>query len=510
MELEKNKVSINQIVAQKLDTAICEGDCIVPDIKPDIYNIILSSGTINVYKKEVTDGKIRIDGAVNTYTIYSSEEEGKRETKSINYVIDFSQIINIENAKSGMGADIISSLKGVESRIINERKINVKAIIDFDIKLYSNNCEEFITGINDISDLQKLEKKVTVNSLLGINKTKSQAKETIQIDTVDNLAEILKVNVEITNKDTKVSYNKILAKADTKLKILYCTDDGRINTTSATIPIMGFIDMENITEENIVDTQYEIKNMVIKPNNMQEHSIYIEFEVEITASCYETKEINTIEDLYSPSINLSFTKKQIKVMQNKKNFRDVLNIREKQLLNIGDEKVYDADVNVNIDNMKIGKDEIEISGNSNITFIHSINNMTEIGTSQINVPIDYRMSAVGVNLNSQVKINFDIPMQDFSILPNNEIDIKIDIEFLAITSNEITLSEICDVKENENTELNKYNLIIYYTKKDDNLWKLAKEFRSTVDTIKQSNNLSKDELTPGMQLFITKYVGVNG
>ena len=131
MELEKNKVSINQIVAQKLDTAICEGDCIVPDIKPDIYNIILSSGTINVYKKEVTDGKIRIDGAVNTYTIYSSEEEGKRETKSINYVIDFSQIINIENAKSGMGADIISSLKGVESRIINERKINVKAIIDF-------------------------------------------------------------------------------------------------------------------------------------------------------------------------------------------------------------------------------------------------------------------------------------------------------------------------------------------------------------------------------------------
>ena len=39
MELEKNKISINQIVAQKLDTEVCEGDCIVPDIKPDIYNI---------------------------------------------------------------------------------------------------------------------------------------------------------------------------------------------------------------------------------------------------------------------------------------------------------------------------------------------------------------------------------------------------------------------------------------------------------------------------------------
>ena len=48
MELEKNNLSINQIVAQKLDTTVCEGDCIVPDIKPDIFNIITSSGIVNV------------------------------------------------------------------------------------------------------------------------------------------------------------------------------------------------------------------------------------------------------------------------------------------------------------------------------------------------------------------------------------------------------------------------------------------------------------------------------
>ena len=81
MELEKNKISINQIVARKLDTEVCEGDCIVLDIKPDIYNIISSSGTVSIYKKEVMDGKVRIDGAINTYTIYSSEEEGKKEIR---------------------------------------------------------------------------------------------------------------------------------------------------------------------------------------------------------------------------------------------------------------------------------------------------------------------------------------------------------------------------------------------------------------------------------------------
>ena len=66
MELEKNNLTINQIVAQKLDTAICEGDCIVPDIKPDIFSIITSSGIVNIYKKEVSDkAKDKFDTEVN-------------------------------------------------------------------------------------------------------------------------------------------------------------------------------------------------------------------------------------------------------------------------------------------------------------------------------------------------------------------------------------------------------------------------------------------------------------
>ena len=47
-------------------------------------------------------------------------------------------------------------------------------------------------------------------------------------------------------------------------------------------------------------------------------------------------------------------------------------------------------------------------------------------------------------------------------------------------------------------------MIIYFTKKDDSLWNIAKEFRSTIDGIKQGNSLVSNEVTPGMRLFITK------
>ena len=125
-------------------------------------------------------------------------------------------------------------------------------MLEFDIKLFTNTSEEFITDIPEILDLQKMEKTIEVNSLVGRGRAKAAAKETIKIDDVDNLAEILNCNVEITNRDTKISYNKILAKADTKLKIMYLTTDGRINSTYANIPIMGFVDIQDISEEKFM------------------------------------------------------------------------------------------------------------------------------------------------------------------------------------------------------------------------------------------------------------------
>ena len=197
-------------------------------------------------------------------------------------------------------------------------------------------------------------------------------------------------------------------------------------------------------------------------------------------------------------------------MQNKCNYHDIYSIREKQILNIGDEKVYDADVKIDIENYRILNEELQLNGNVNITFIHSMNNMQELGMSQMQLPLEYKMSCKGMSTNSNIKINVDIPTQDFTILPSGEVEIKIDIEFLINSSEEININEICNIKECENNVENDYNMVIYFTKKDGNLWKIAKEFKSTMESIKCNNELISDEITPGMQLFINKYVGANG
>lgn len=104
-----------------------------------------------------------------------------------------------------------------------------------------------------------LKENLNVNSLVGMGENKIFAKDTIAIRTEDNFAEILKANVIIGDKDIKISYNKILTKAEAEIKILYLTEDNQIRSVSAKIPIVGFIDIPNVTEENISNVDYEIK-----------------------------------------------------------------------------------------------------------------------------------------------------------------------------------------------------------------------------------------------------------
>lgn len=194
-----------------------------------------------------------------------------------------------------------------------------------------------------------LNKELSVNSLIGSGTTKVYAKDTLTIDNIDNLAEIMKVNIKILNKDTKISYNKVLAKSDMSVKILYLTEDNRINSVEGTIPVMGFIDIQDIAEDNMCDVKYEIKNLIVKPNSVEDHSVYIEAEIELFCQVYQNQEINLIQDLYSPSTNIIFTQKQIKVMQKRETIQNTCNIRERQqITELQGNKIYDVTVDPEI------------------------------------------------------------------------------------------------------------------------------------------------------------------
>jgi LysM repeat protein len=94
-------------------------------------------------------------------------------------------------------------------------------------------------------------------------------------------------------------------------------------------------------------------------------------------------------------------------------------------------------------------------------------------------------------------------MQDFIVMSDESIDIKIDLEFVVNTSNSQNINVIQEIDVEENGENEKNSIIIYFVKKDDTLWKIAKRFKSTVSAITKINDIEdENKLDIGEQLFI--------
>ena len=506
----KESLRLNKLIANRKEIVLVEGDVIVPDSKPDILNTICTSGVVCIYKKDILDGKIRLDGNINTYIMYLSEDS-QDKIRGINTSLDFSENIMITNCLEGMNSEVITNLKSIEAKVINGRKISIKATIEFNIKIYDNEEVEIINGIQNAEEIQFLKENLYVNTLVGTGETKIYAKDTVTIDGVDNLAEILKVKVQICNEDIKTSYNKILTKSEAEVKIMYLTEDNRINTVKTNIPVVGFIDINGVNEENICDVNYEVKNVVIKPNSVEEHSIYIEIEFAVSAIVYESREINLIQDLYSPCENLEFNKKQVTIITQKNNNREQKQVREKiRLEGIDNHNLLDVDIVPIITNQNNLNSRIIFDGELQLKFIwEDANSQVDIKIAKI--PFEHVIDNLENGENMDGDLTVEVINQDFIVQDGGNITSNIDMVVETNLHRNTKLNLLDEVQTTGERDEQDYNVIMYIVKKDDTLWKIAKQFGSTVDDIARVNGIEDvNKVLVGQKLFIPRYVKTGG
>ena len=513
INMTKETLKVKKVICEKKEMISIQGDMIVPDSKPDILSTVNTSGTICIYKKEMMDGKIRIDGNVLTYIMYladtSSREDMNDNIRGLNTGLDFSETISVPDLQEGMNADLIPTIKLIECKILNGRKIAIKASVEVSVKVYSKDPIDIITDMND-SNIQVLSKTMRVNSLLGDGMTKSSIKENISIPTTDNLAEILGEQVCMVDKDIKISYNKILAKSEVEVKLIYLTEDGRICTTRNRLPLVGFIDMPNIKEDNICVPSYLIKNIIIKPNSVEEHTVYIEMEVEISCIVYEEKEIKSIQDMYCPGEKMDFDQTMVNTISNKQCRKSTCSIREKvnvpELQNVEQSKIIDVEVNPTVEKQNKMNGKIKFEGEVELNFIFMEADTSTINSKKAVVPFEQTVDGIEGLDDCKVDTNIDIDSQSFENQAGT-VSVNIDLSFEVSAYRNSTIPVISNISMEEDDDMEDYSVVIYVVKAGDTLWKIARRFGSTVDDIARVNGMENpNKLNAGEKIYIPKFV----
>ena len=293
--MDKSSVVINRKIFSTSKNFEVTGDVIVPDIKPDIVSIINTNANSYIYKEDISQGKIRFDGNVDTYIVYLADNG---ENRAIQTTLNFAE--NVEDSSIFDGATVKDRVfvEQIEAKVLNERKISIKANLKLSTEVYEKAEIQIPNGFDTAEETQIQKETLEIKSIVGTNRIRTSVKEDISVDSSMQVAEILKTNIEVSNIENKISYNKVLAKADSNIKIIFLTEDGKIGTTETKIPIMSFIDIDNVTDSHICNTQYSIRNMLFKVNSTEMHSINCQIDFEVNCEVFEARTIDVIQDMY--------------------------------------------------------------------------------------------------------------------------------------------------------------------------------------------------------------------
>lgn len=496
MEIIKDKIKTRECIENCRKLIKIEQSYIIPDIKPDIIKSIVSNGNVYVEKAELQTRRMKIDGKLLTFNMYLDSEENNN---NLDTEMEFSEIIDINSNMENMDYDIEVRLNNIELKILNERKVNIVANIMIEAKIYTENEAEIINDVIEKENkIQKLENKIMLENLLGCGNTKINVKENIKLTDVEKILNIVKIEYDIGNLESKISYNKVLVKGEIDLRIYYRNEENKINKYTTKLPVMGFIDILDVNENNICKLKMNIGKLNIALNS--ETATDLEMDINCRCEVYENKELNIIEDMYGIKENYRYEKRNINL--GSENVEKILskNINEKVLVdNIN--QLYDTKAEVAITNKKSENGIVKYNGRVNVTYIYDTFDNKNIDSMPVAFDFEFELPE------DEKDVELAIENSNFIILPDSSIDNRVEVAVLKRGNSTRKIEVLERIEPDDKIDIPSTSLVIYFVQKGDSLWKIAKKFRSTIELIARINNIENvDKIDVGQKLYIPKAV----
>ena len=295
------KVDISQIAVSKRDILRVREELNIPSNKGNIYNILWNTVRLKNTSARVLDGKISISGEISAMVLYEVEEE-HAPVQWVDTVVPFSGVVEAACAE-GMIPDIEMSISSVNvqprpDQDGEQRILELDAVIELGIKVYSEECIEYISDIYSTGcELNPTVEKITYNTILMRNQSKAKVSDKLKLNqSGGNVMQLLgsegivKLD-EIRVNDPEEKPDTITAQGYVCINLMYISSDDMrpISVASEIIPFSHQIEAPGITSDAMVFIRPSLEQLttVMVGNNEIEAKAVAVFDTLILGSMGE-------------------------------------------------------------------------------------------------------------------------------------------------------------------------------------------------------------------------------
>jgi len=518
VELVKRNVHMNKLKCKTNVQLTMDDDFNVPDVKPDIEQIIKDQATIVMQDVKAMNGKVAVRGSLLFNILYISDGSA-RPIHNITGELPFEEIINMDETCSDDVVAVKWDIEDLTTSLINSRKISVKTIVAFTFISEDSYDEETAVSIDADQNCQKQYKNLNITQLMTNKKDTVRIKDEIYIPNgKKNIYEILYDEMDIRELETRVLEDKINIRGILLIFILYSGDsEEQVPQYFETeVPFNSFVDCNGCRDDMISNIAVNMagRDLQIKADDDgEERVVSCDVVLELDIKVYEDEELEILSDCYSTAEEVIPTKKMAYFEQllGKNNSK----LRVTDRVNVGSGQpsilqICNASGNVRIDDQVLVDGGVEVDGVVDVQILYvSEDDNKPIGAAKGVIPFSQLVEVKGLDTNCLYQITPSIEQISVIMLDSEEVEIKASlnldtIAFLKLNEPIIVGIEErpCDMEKLQNLP----SMVGYIVKNGDTLWSIAKQFQTTVESIMTMNNLESDVIHAGNKLLLIKKV----
>lgn len=516
MELIKKNVHMNKLKCQTSLQLTLDDDFNVPDVKPDIFQIIKEQGTIRINDAKMSNGKLTLDGALSFNVLYLTEDDVK-PIHNISGEIPFSELVHLDEACVGDEAIINWELEDLTTGLINSRKLSVKAIVCLTVLVEESYDEATAVSVEGDDDVQYLNKKLTVTNIAVDKKDTYRIKDQIHLPSgKGNISDVLYSEVELRNPEVRLLNDKFTIKGESLVFVLYSSEneDSPVEYIESEIPFSATVECNGCSEDMIDNITFQIANKsleVIPDADGEERIIDVEVVLEMGIKIYAEEELEVLYDIYSPSKELVPVVKEghyenLLVKNNSKvriNDRVKISSNQPEIL-----QICHASGDIKVDEIELVENGLSVNGVLDVQILYiCADDRKPLNSLKGVIPFNQVIEAKGIKTNSIYRVKPNLEQLSVMMLDGEEIEVKAGIGlgtivFDCISEPIITGIETYDLDYEKIKKMP--SMIGYIVKNNDTLWSIAKKYYSTVDRIMELNELESEDIKVGDKLLIMK------
>lgn len=506
MDVNKNCIHMNKMTGKLTQNITLDEDFNLGEKKDDIVGKIHENGYVVIEKCAMRDEKVVVGGFLCFTFLYASENG----YDSYSSKIPFEEAYAFYDAGEGDVLRCDACVMDLSTSVINSRKIDVKAIVSIEVTASCIN-DETVVDFMDIENLQVKTNRLDVLQLVVSKKDTVRVRESMNIPReYPNIDNVLWYELTALGVETRPMEGYVDVRGSMCIAGIYCGEDGKRFSISNMVPFTGKVELPECLEKLPVDiiVSTNDKSLIVRQDaNGEMRIIDAEMILALDIRVYDERQYEILNDAYSPNYELELVGDSMEY--DRFVLKNILNCRLEKTFDVPQPNIVNVlscTGKINVDEMNYTEKGVEIEGavTADIIYLSSDGNYS---FARYEMPFEEKLDVPHMDEKYMVNVRPGSMSVTASLKESGNVSIKTDarIEFF------VTEKAVADVVREVNIEAPDYDRIKklpgiagYITRDGDTLWDIAKKYCTTMSKIMEDNDLSSENLVPGLKLVLIK------